>query len=116
MPITCNMSRDDELNIIYKGTTPTFNFNVCLDTALVDLANTHVVFTSGPIVIDKSGDDITITGEVIGQGTDVTLKADAKTDTFTIATGNKWVDVNGSGKTVTLGHSLSGAYRVVIMG
>ena len=48
-------------------------------------------------------------GEVTGQGTDVTLKATAKTDTFTIATGNKWVDVNGSGKTVTLGHSLSGA-------
>ena len=48
-------------------------------------------------------------GEVTGQGTDVTLKADAKTDTFTIATGNRWVDVNGSGKTVTLGHSLSGA-------
>lgn len=65
MPITCNMSCDDELNIIYKGTTPTFNFNVCLDTALVDLANTHVVFTSGSTVIDKSGDDITITGEVV---------------------------------------------------
>jgi hypothetical protein len=48
-------------------------------------------------------------GEVTGQGTDVTLKADAKTDTFTIATGNKWVNVNGSGKTVTFGHSLSGA-------
>lgn len=48
-------------------------------------------------------------GEVTGQGTDITLKATAKTDTFTIATGNKWVDVNGSGKTVTLGHSLSGA-------
>lgn len=48
-------------------------------------------------------------GEVTGQGTDVTLKATAKTDTFIIATGNKWVDVNGSGKTVTLGHSISGA-------
>lgn len=47
-------------------------------------------------------------GEVTGQGTDATLKATAKTDTFTIATGNKWVDVNGSDKTVTLGHSLSG--------
>lgn len=47
-------------------------------------------------------------GEVTGQGTDATLKATAKTDTFIVATGNKWVDVNGSGKTVTLGHSLSG--------
>lgn len=46
--------------------------------------------------------------EVEGQGADVTLKATAKTDTFIVTTGNKWVDVNGSGKTVTLGHSLSG--------
>lgn len=60
MPITCNMSCDDELDIIYKGTTPTFNFNVCLDTSLVDLENTHIIFTSGSTVIDKSGADITI--------------------------------------------------------
>ena len=45
---------------------------------------------------------------VAGATADTTLSSDAKVDTLTIASGNKWVDVNGSGKTVTLGHSLSG--------
>lgn len=45
---------------------------------------------------------------VAGATSDITLSSDAKVDTFTIASGNKWVDINGSGKTVTLGHSLSG--------
>lgn len=45
---------------------------------------------------------------VAGATADTTLSSDAKVDTFTIASGNKWVDINGSGKTVTLGHSLSG--------
>lgn len=46
---------------------------------------------------------------VVGQVEDTTLSSDAKVDTFTIKTGNKWVDINGSGKTVNIGHSLSGA-------
>lgn len=46
---------------------------------------------------------------VTGQAEDVVLSSDAKVDTFTIKTGNKWVDINGSGKTVNIGHSLSGA-------
>jgi hypothetical protein len=46
---------------------------------------------------------------VAGQLEDTTLSSDAKVDTFTIKTGNKWIDVNGSGKTVNIGHSLSGA-------
>ena len=45
---------------------------------------------------------------VIGASADVTLRADAKTDTFSIASGNKWVDIAGEGKEVTIGHSLSG--------
>lgn len=45
---------------------------------------------------------------VAGATADTTLSSDAKVDTLTIASGNKWVDINGSGKTVTLGHSLSG--------
>lgn len=45
---------------------------------------------------------------VAGASADVTLKADAKTDTFSIASGNKWVDIAGEGKEVTIGHSLSG--------
>ena len=46
---------------------------------------------------------------VVGVPADVTLRADAKTDTFSIASGNKWVDIAGEGKEVTIGHSLSGA-------
>ena len=82
---------------------------VALDTAIKNAV------AGGGEVNQNAWSNITIkaqsvaSGEVTGQGTDVTLKADAKTDTFVIATGNKWVDVNGSGKTVTLGHSLSGA-------
>lgn len=45
---------------------------------------------------------------VAGATADTTLSSDAKVDTLTIASGNKWVDINGSGKTVILGHSLSG--------
>ncbi len=45
---------------------------------------------------------------VVGASADVTLKADAKTDTFSIASGNKWVDIAGEGKEVTIGHNLSG--------
>lgn len=46
---------------------------------------------------------------VAGQAEDTTLSSDAKVDTFVLKTGNKWVDINGSGKTVNIGHSLSGA-------
>lgn len=46
---------------------------------------------------------------VVGAPADVTLRADAKTDTFSIASGNKWVDIAGEGKEVTIGHRLSGA-------
>lgn len=45
---------------------------------------------------------------VAGQDADATLAANAKTDTLVMQTGNKWVDVNGTGKTITIGHALSG--------
>ena len=45
---------------------------------------------------------------VAGQAEDATLAANAKTDTLVMQTGNKWVDVNGTGKTITIGHALSG--------
>lgn len=57
------------------------------------------------ITVKKQSDTTTA---VAGQSADVTLSADTKTDTFTIASGNKWVDINGSGKTINIGHSLSG--------
>lgn len=45
---------------------------------------------------------------IVGASADVTLRANAKTDTFSVASGNKWVDIAGKGKEVTIGHSLSG--------
>lgn len=57
------------------------------------------------ITVKKQSDATTA---VAGQSADVTLSANTKTDTFTIASGNKWVDINGSGKTINVGHSLSG--------
>lgn len=45
---------------------------------------------------------------VAGQVADATLAANTKTDTLVMQTGNKWVDVNGAGKTITIGHALSG--------
>lgn len=45
---------------------------------------------------------------VVGASIDTTLRADVKTDTFSVASGNKWVDIAGEGKEVTIGHSLSG--------
>ena len=63
MAIACDLNCNKELDVIFKGTTPTFNFSVCLDTSLVDIENTHVIFTSGRTIVDKSGDDI-----IIGDG------------------------------------------------
>lgn len=57
------------------------------------------------ITVKKQSDAVTA---VAGATDDVTLAATAKTDTFSIASGNKWVDINGEGKAITIGHSLSG--------
>lgn len=45
---------------------------------------------------------------VVGASTDTTLQADAKTDTFSVVSGNKWTNIVGTGKEVTIGHKLSG--------
>ncbi len=52
-----------------------------------------------------------ITNEVSGESSPVTISADAKTDTFTIASGDAWtkVDADASNKKITLGHKFSGA-------
>ena len=57
------------------------------------------------ITVKKQSEEATA---VTGAAADVTLSATAKTDTFNVASGNKWTDIAGSGKTVTIGHSLSG--------
>lgn len=50
------------------------------------------------------------TTEIVGQTTQATITATAKTDTFTIASGDEWVHVNAdvATKKVTVGHKFSG--------
>ena len=52
-----------------------------------------------------------VTNEVSGESSPVTISADAKTDTFTIASGDAWtkVDADTSNKKIILGHKFSGA-------
>ena len=50
----------------------------------------------------------TATTAVTGAATDTTIAATTKTDTFAVASGNKWVDVGSDGKQINIGHSLSG--------
>ena len=50
----------------------------------------------------------TSTTAVTGAATDTTIAATTKTDTFSVASGNKWVDVGSDGKQINIGHSLSG--------
>nr|DAT89717.1 MAG TPA: hypothetical protein [Caudoviricetes sp.] len=79
----------------------------------VDTALKNVVAEGGEpnqnafshITVKKQSDAVTA---VAGASADVTLNADAKTDTFSVASGNKWVDIAGEGKNITIGHSLSG--------
>ena len=50
----------------------------------------------------------TATTAVTGAVTNTTIAATTKTDTFSVASGNKWVDVGSDGKQINIGHSLSG--------
>ena len=51
------------------------------------------------------------TTEVAGQNAAATVSATSKTDTFSLASGDKWIHVNADGTTkiITLGHVFSGA-------
>lgn len=48
------------------------------------------------------------TTAVTGAAVDTTIAATTKTDTFSVASGNKWVDVGSDGKQINIGHNLSG--------
>lgn len=62
---------------------------------------------SNIVVPEQSTNETT---ESAGQGEAVTIAANAKTDTFSIASGDKWTRVagNATGKRVTVGHAFSG--------
>lgn len=82
--------------------------------AALDIAVKNAVSGGGGEVNQNAWSNITVKKQstastaVVGASADVTLRADAKTDTFSVASGNKWVDIAGEGKEVTIGHSLSG--------
>lgn len=50
----------------------------------------------------------TATTAVTGATADTTIQASIKTDTFAVASGNKWVDIGSDDKQINIGHSLSG--------
>ena len=50
----------------------------------------------------------TVTTAVAGATADTTIQAGTKTDTFAVASGNKWVDIGSDEKQINIGHSLSG--------
>ena len=50
----------------------------------------------------------TATTAVTGAATNTTIAATTKTDTFSVASGNKWVDVGSTDKQINIGHNLSG--------
>ena len=50
----------------------------------------------------------TATTAVTGAAADTTIQATTKTDTFSVASGNKWVDIGSDEKQINIGHSLSG--------
>lgn len=60
LAVTCNLDCSKDLDIVFRGATPKFNFNVCLDTDIIDLDNSHIMFTSGAGKVDKSGTDIVV--------------------------------------------------------
>ena len=60
LAVTCNLDCSKDLDIVFRGATPKFSFNVCLDTDIIDLDNSHIMFTSGAGKVDKSGVDIVV--------------------------------------------------------
>ena len=115
-----NVTTTDVVNLTLAGYTPVEDGYVSADMSLedalkaLDTAVKNAVAGGGEvnqnawsnISVKKQS---TATTAVTGATADTTLAAASKTDTFSVASGNKWVDINGSGKTVNIGHSLSGA-------
>lgn len=114
-----NVTTTNVVNLTLAGYTPVdqgyVSANMTIEAALkaLDTAVKNAVSGGGEVnqnaysnvTVKKQSTAVTA---VTGQAADATLAANAKTDTLVMQTGNKWVDVNGAGKTITVGHSLSG--------
>ena len=114
-----NVTTTDVIDLTLSGYTPVTDGYVSADMTIeaalkaLDTAVKNAVAGGGEVnqnaysnvTVKKQSTAVTA---VTGQTADATLAANAKTDTLVMQTGNKWVDVNGAGKTITIGHSLSG--------
>lgn len=114
-----NVTTTDVISLTLSGYTPVTDGYVSADMTIeaalkaLDTAVKNAVAGGGEVnqnaysnvTVKKQSTAVTA---VTGQAADATLAANAKTDTLVMQTGNKWVDVNGTGKTITIGHSLSG--------
>lgn len=116
---TGNVTTTNVIGLTLTGYTPVDDGYVSTDMTVeaafkaLDTAVKNAVAGGGEVnqnafsnvAVKKQSEAVTA---VAGQAEDATIAATAKTDTITMATGNKWVDVNGTGKTLTIGHALSG--------
>lgn len=117
---TGNVTTTNVVGLTLAGYTPVADGYVSADMSLedafkaLDTAVKNAVAGGGEVNQNAWSNinvkkQSTATTAVTGQTADTTIAATSKTDTFSVASGNKWVDINSSGKTVNIGHSLSGA-------
>ena len=114
-----DVTTTDVIGLTLSGYTPVTDGYVSADMTIeaalkaLDTAVKNAVAGGGEVnqnaysnvTVKKQSTAVTA---VAGQAADATLAANAKTDTLVMQTGNKWVDVNGTGKTITIGHALVG--------
>ena len=119
---TGNVTITNVVNLTLTGYTPVsdgyVSNNMTLQQAIaaLDTAVKNAVISGGE-VNQNAWSNITVptqstnvTSEVAGESSAVTIAANAKTDTFTIASGDAWtkVDADAANKKITLGHKFSG--------
>ena len=80
-----------------------------LDTAVKDAVAGGGEVNQNAFSVVNVSKQSTVATDVVGSATDVKINATAKTDTVSIGSGNKWVQVKGdsANKTVTIGHKTS---------
>ena len=117
-----NVTTTNVIGLTLTGYTPVsggyISSNMTLQQALtaLDEAVKNAVAGGGEVNqnawsnITVPAQSTNVTNEVSGESSPVTISADAKTDTFTIASGDAWtkVDADATNKKITLGHKFSG--------
>lgn len=63
--LTCGDGALDIAPCVLPGTTPTMAFTIDFDTSLINLDETHIIFSCGKTEIDKSGSDIVLGDDYI---------------------------------------------------